>query len=161
MINGIRLKDKDLSPNQRRIRLMELGGIPISDRDKKRLEPRKELLNEVGMMLPVREQEVIGKVKVPMGKNSNIEMDVEEHDWDLEEFISELESELELDDILREMGYYDEEDELDELNDVKVSKGYKEGRKLVDKLRRELFRKLNDDELEDFMDVLKTSFGLK
>jgi len=161
MINGIRLKDKDLSPNQRRIRLMELGGIPISDRDKKRLEPRKELLNEVGMMLPVREQEVIGKVKVPMGKNSNIEMDVEEHDWDLEEFISELESELELDDILREMGYYDEEDELDELHDVKVSKGYKEGRKLVDKLRRELFRKLNDDELEDFMDVLKTSFGLK
>mgnify|MGYP001206756828 CR=1 FL=1 len=161
MINGIRLKDKDLSPNQRRIRLMELGGIPISDQDKKRLEPRKELLNEVGMMLPVREQEVIGKVKVPMGKNSNIEMDVEEHDWDLEEFISELESELDLDDILREMGYYDEEDELVELHDVKVSKGYKEGRKLEDKLRRELFRKLNDDELEDFMDVLKTSFGLK
>lgn len=161
MIDGIKLNDKNLSPNQRRLRLMELGGIPISDRDKRYLQPRKELLNEVGMMLPMREQEVIGKVSVPISKDSNIEMDVEEHDWDLEEFISELEDEMMLDEILQEMGYYDEEDELDELHDVKVSKGYKEGRKLVDKLRRELFRKLNDDELEDFMDVLKTSFGLK
>lgn len=161
MIDGIKLKDKNLSPNQRRLRLMELGGIPISDRDKKNLQPRKELLNEVGMMLPMREQEVIGKVSVPISKDSNIEMDVEEHDWDLEEFISELEDEMMLDEILQEMGYYDEEDELDELHDVKVSKGYEEGRKLVDKLRRELFRKLNDDELEDFMGVLKTSFGFK
>ena len=37
MINGIKLKDSYLSPNQRRIRLMELSGIPISERDKKRL----------------------------------------------------------------------------------------------------------------------------
>lgn len=161
MINGIKLKDSNLSPNQRRIRLMELSGIPISDRDKKRLEPRKELLNEVRVSLPMREIDVIGKVNVPIGKDSNIEMDVEEHDWDIDEFISELEEEMMLDEVLQEMGFYDEEDELDELHDVKVSKGYKEGRKLVDKLRRELFRKLNDDELEDFIDVLKTSFGLK
>lgn len=163
MINGIKLKDSNLSPNQRRIRLMELGGIPISEREKESLQPRKKLLNEVGMMLPMREIDTIGKVSVPISKDSNIEMDVEEHDWDLEEFISELESEMELEEILHEMGYYDEDDEveLDELHDVKVSKGYKEGRKLVDKLRRELFRKLNDDELEDFMGVLKTSFGLK
>lgn len=108
MINGIKLKDSNLSPNQRRIRLMELSGIPISDRDKKRLEPRKELLNEVKVSLPIREIDVIGKVNVPIGKDSNIEMDVEEHDWDIDEFISELEEEMMLDEILREMGYYED-----------------------------------------------------
>lgn len=151
MINGIKLKDSNLSPNQRRIRLMELGGIPISEREKESLQPRKKLLNEVGVMLPMREIDVIGKEEP------------KEDDFDLQDIIDELESEMELEEILHEMGYYDEDDEveLDELHNVKVSKGYKEGRKLVDKLRRELFRKLDNDELEDFMGVLKTSFGFK
>ena len=130
MINGIKLKDSNISPNQRRIRLMELGGIPISERDKKKLQPRKGLLTE--------------------SKQEELDMD---------EFISELMNELEEEDILQEMGYYDDEDELEELHDVKVSKGFKEGRKLVDNLRRGLFKKLNNDELEDFVGVLKTSFG--
>ena len=130
MINGIKLKGSNISPNQRRIRLMELGGIPISDRDKKKLQPRKGLLTES-----------------------------KQEELDIDEFISELMNELEEEDILREMGYYDDEDELEELHNVKVSKGYKEGRKLVDNLRRGLFRKLNNDELDDFVEVLKTSFG--
>ena len=33
MINGIKLKDSNISPNQRRIRLMELGGVPMGERD--------------------------------------------------------------------------------------------------------------------------------
>ena len=138
MINGIKLKDSNLSPNQRRIRLMELGGIPISDRDKKKLQPRMGLLTK--------------------SKQEESEEDLE---FNLDEFIDELEQEITLDEILQEMGYYDEddEDELEELHDVKVSKGYKEGRKLVDNLRRGLFKKLNDDELDDFREVLKTSFG--
>lgn len=130
MINGIKLKGSNISPNQRRIRLMELGGIPISDRDKKKLQPRKGLLTES-----------------------------KQEELDIDEFISELMNELEEEDILRELGYYDDEDELEELHNVKVSKGYKEGRKLVDNLRRGLFRKLNNDELDDFVEVLKTSFG--
>lgn len=130
MINGIKLKDSNISPNQRRIRLMELGGVPIGERDKRKLQPRKGLLTE--------------------SKQEELDMD---------EFISELMNELEEEDILREMGYYDDEDELEELHNVKVSKGYKEGRKLVDNLRRGLFRKLNNDELDDFVEVLKTSFG--
>lgn len=130
MINGIKLKDSNLSPNQRRIRLMELGGVPMGERDKRKLQPRKGLLTE--------------------SKQEELDMD---------EFISELMNELEEEDILREMGYYDDEDELEELHNVKVSKGYKEGRKLVDNLRRGLFRKLNNDELDDFVEVLKTSFG--
>ena len=139
MINGIKLKDSTLSPNQRRIRLMELGGIPISDRDKKKLQPRMGLLTK--------------------SKQEESEEDLE---FNLDEFIDELEQEITLDEILQEMGYYDEEDEdeLEELHDVKVSKGYKEGRKLVDNLRRGLFKKLNNDELEDFVGVLKTSLGL-
>ena len=147
MINGIKLNDSTLSPNQRRIRLMELGGIPISDRDKKKLQPRKGLLNEVGGILPIKHPQVIGK--------QESEDDLE---FNLDEFIDELEQDMTFEEILREMGYYDE-DELEELHDVKVSKGYKEGRKLVDNLRRGLFKKLNDDELDDFREVLKTSFG--
>lgn len=102
----------------------------MGERDKRKLQPRKGLLTE--------------------SKQEELDMD---------EFISELMNELEEEDILREMGYYDDDDELEELHNVKVSKGYKEGRKLVDNLRRGLFRKLNNDELDDFVEVLKTSFG--
>ena len=45
----INLKSKNLSPNQRRIRLQELSGIPISEKNKKRI------LNEtVSQVLPMR-----------------------------------------------------------------------------------------------------------
>ena len=150
MINGIKLKD-NLSPNQRRIRLMELGGVPMGERDKRKLQPRKGLLNEVGGILPIKHPQVIGK--------QESEDDLE---FNLDEFIDELEQDMTFEEILQEMGFYDEEDEdeLEELHNVKVSKGYKEGRKLVDNLRRGLFKKLNNDELEDFVEVLKTSFGI-
>ena len=94
----------------------------------------------------------------------------------------EEEGEIDLDEILREMGYEDEVDDEElsdeELRDVLIqldvedlldekftvkpqSKGYREGMKLVTQLRRGLFRKLDNDELDDFMGVLKLSFGLK
>lgn len=94
----------------------------------------------------------------------------------------EDEVEIDLDEILREMGYEDEVDDEElsdeELRDVLIqldvedlldekftvnpqSKGYREGMKLVSDLRRGLFRKLDNDELDDFMGVLKTSFGFK
>ena len=38
MINGIRLNQKNISPNQRRIRLQEIAGLKISNRDKKILK---------------------------------------------------------------------------------------------------------------------------
>ena len=41
MINGIKLNENNISQNQRRIRLQELSGIQISNRDKERLQPRK------------------------------------------------------------------------------------------------------------------------
>ena len=133
MINGIKLKDSNLSPNQRRIRLMELSGVPINSKDRNNLEPRNELLTES-----------------------------KKEDFDIDEFIDELNDEITLDEILGEMGYYDdEEDEETPILEINFnSKGYKEGRKLVDKLRRDLFKKLNNDELDDFVGVLKTSFGI-
>lgn len=111
---------------------MELSGVPISSKDRNNLEPRKGLLTES-----------------------------KEEDFVIDEFIDELNDEITLDEILGEMGYYnDEEDEETPIMKINFnSKGYKEGRKLVDKLRRDLFKKLNDDELEDFVGVLKTSFG--
>ena len=93
----------------------------------------------------------------------------------------EDEDEVDLEEILKEMGYSDEEglkpsdfeltdEELqsiqDELEDDSVnefnspSKGYKEGRKLVDTLRKGLFRKFSDDDLDEFMDVISNSFNL-
>ena len=89
MINGIKLKDSYLSPNQRRIRLMELSGIPISERDKKRL------LNES-----------VSMVEIPKNRTQVVPKKPQQEPY---------EDEIDLDEILREMGYYDdEEDDLRE-----------------------------------------------
>mgnify|MGYP000859660196 FL=1 len=89
MINGIKLKDSNLSPNQRRIRLMELSGITISEREKKRL------LNES-----------VSMVEIPKNRKGVVPKKSQQEPY---------EDEIDLDEILREMGYYDdEEDDLRE-----------------------------------------------
>ena len=85
MINGIKLKDSTLSPNQRRIRLMELSGIPISERDKKRL------LNES-----------VSMVEIPKNRTQVVPKKPQQEPY---------EDEIDLDEILREMGYYEEEED--------------------------------------------------
>ena len=85
MINGIKLKDSNLSPNQRRIRLMELGGIPISEKDKKRL------LNES-----------VSMVEIPKNRTQVVPKKPQQEPYD---------DEIDLDEILREMGYYEEEED--------------------------------------------------
>ena len=88
MINGIKLKD-NLSPNQRRIRLMELSGITITEREKKRL------LNES-----------VSMVEIPKNRTQVVPKKPQQEPY---------EDEIDLDEILREMGYYDdEEDDLRE-----------------------------------------------
>ena len=88
---------KNISPNQRRLRLMELSGIPITENQKKRI------LNEsVSMVLPPLKHER-DRVSNSMIWNGNDISDIEDED------------EVNLDEILKEMGYYDEEvDESDE-----------------------------------------------
>ena len=90
MINGIKLKDSNLSPNQRRIRLMELSGITITEREKKRL------LNEsVSMVeIPKNRTQVVPKKPHP-----------------------QPEDEIDLDEILKELGYGDTEDLRDDFTD--------------------------------------------
>ena len=90
MINGIKLKDSYLSPNQRRIRLMELSGITITEKEKKRL------LNEsVSMVeIPKNKTQVVPKKPHP-----------------------QPEDEIDLDEILKELGYGDTDDLRDDFTD--------------------------------------------
>ena len=84
--------DKNISPNQRRLRLMELSGVPITDIQKKRI------LNEsVSMVLPPLKHER-DRVSNSMIWNGNDISDIEDED------------EVDLDEILKEMGYEEPED---------------------------------------------------
>ena len=94
---------KNISPNQRRLRLMELSGIPLTEIQKKRL-----LSESVSMVLPPPKHER-DRVQKSMIWNGNDISDIED------EFDSE---EIDLDEILHELGYYDdEEDESDDLRE--------------------------------------------
>ncbi len=147
------------------IRTTKLTGEQLRERFKQLSKPINE--NVVSMVEPPkyhnRLSPTIGLNKTFGSKKSFDELDDDE-ELDLQELIDELESEIEdevdLDEILEEMGFYDDEEDLDELRNVKVSRGYEEGRKLVDKLRRKLFRTLNDEELDDFMGVISRSFDM-
>ena len=45
-MNRIKLFDENVSPNQKRLRLMELSGITLSENQKKKLKPRTESVPE-------------------------------------------------------------------------------------------------------------------
>jgi hypothetical protein len=88
----IKPTDKNVSPNQRRLRLMELSGVPITDIQKKRI------LNEsVSMVLPPLKHER-DRVGNSMIWNGNDISDIEDED------------EVDLEEILKEMGYEEPED---------------------------------------------------
>ena len=90
--------DKNISPNQRRLRLMELSGIPLTD------IPKKRILNEsVSMVLPPLKHER-DRVHKSMIWNGN---DISDIDDEFEK------DEIDLDEILHELGYYDEEESDD------------------------------------------------
>ena len=135
------------------IRTTQLKGKQLKERLKKLSQP----INE-GVVSMVEPPKYHNRMKPITSTLKSLEDMDDEEEFDLDEFISELEDEMMMDDILDELGYQDEVNSVEEINFN--SKGYKEGRKLVDKLRRKLFRTLNDNELNDFMDVLTNSFGL-
>lgn len=147
------------------IRTTQLKGNQLRDRLKKLSQP---LTESVSMVEPTKYHNRVSptsRILQTFHKQNDSIEDMDDDEIDLQELIDELNSEMEdevdLDEILEEMGYYDEEDEeLDELRNVSVSRGYEEGRKLVDNLRRKLFRTLNDEELDDFMDVISRSFDM-
>ena len=89
MINGIKLNE-NISPNQRRIRLMELGGITLTEDDKRKLKPRTE---SVSMKeIPKNRKGVVPPNYIPQPDED------------------ELEDMVDLDEILREMGYLESDD---------------------------------------------------
>ena len=90
--------DKNISPNQRRLRLMELSGIPLTEIQKKRL-----LSESVSMVLPPPKHER-DRVQKSMIWNGNDISDIED------EF---EEDEIDLDEIPHKLGYYDEEESDD------------------------------------------------
>ena len=90
MINEIKLTDNNISPNQRRLRLMELGGIQITDKQKKRLKPRTSCINEV-----------VSMVEIPKNRMGIVP----------KEPIQEPDEEIDIDEILKEMGYGEEEED--------------------------------------------------
>jgi hypothetical protein len=99
----IKPTDKHISPNQRRLRLMELSGIPLTEIQKKRI------LNEsVSMILPPLKHER-DRVQKSMIWNGNDISDIED----------EFEDEVDLDEILKEMGYDEDDEEYDIQNMTK------------------------------------------
>ena len=94
----IKPTDKFISPNRRRLRLMELSGIPLTEIQKKRL-----LSESVSMVLPPPKHER-DRVQKSMIWNGNDISDIED---EVEE------DEVDLDEILHELGYYDDEESDD------------------------------------------------
>lgn len=135
------------------IRTTQLKGKQLKERLQKLSQP----INE-GVVSMVEPPKYHNRMKPITSTLKSLEDMDDDEEFDLDEFISELEDEIMMDEILDELGYNVEVNSVEEINFN--SKGYKEGRKLVDKLRRKLFRTLNDNELNDFMDVLTNSFGL-
>ena len=161
---------------------MKRAGIKLNDKQKKRLN------ETVSMVLPMKYHDRVGIQGSMMKQFKDLDDDEE---LDLSEFIddeySDEDDEL-FDTILKEMGYSEDDDEsiknmkdipqltddeleeiiseleldVDDINELNVSsKGYKEARKVVDTLRRDIFRKLSDEELDEFMSVISNSFDLQ
>ena len=103
MINGIRLNESNISPQQRRIRLMELGNITLNEKQKKNLQPRNcKCINEsVSMVeIPKNRTQLVPKKPHPQPQD-----------------------EIDLEEILKEMGYGDTEDVGDDF-ESDVEEGY-------------------------------------
>lgn len=95
----IKPTDKNISPNLRRLRLMELSGIPITEKQKKRLQPLTEW---VQMVEPT-------KYHNRMKPQTSTLKSMEEDEVDLEE-------------VLREMGYEVDDDGEDEVDVLKMDR---------------------------------------
>jgi len=97
MINGIKLNENNISPNQRRIRLMELSNIPLTEDEKRYLKPRTESVSL--KEIPKNRKGVVPPNYIPQPDED------------------ELEDMVDLDEILREMGYEESDDLREDFTD--------------------------------------------
>ena len=93
------LFSENTSPNIKRIVMMKRSGIPLSKRDEEKLTRFSE---SVSMTLPPPKHER-DRVQKSMIRNGNDISDIED----------EFEDDIDLDEILREMGYEEEDEEYD------------------------------------------------
>lgn len=98
------LFSEGVSPNIKRIVLMKRAGLTLTEQDEKNL---KRFNETVSVITPSPHHQ--RTVKLPISKDQDIESDVDlDDEFDLEELIQELEDEMILDEILKEMGYLGE-----------------------------------------------------
>jgi len=113
----IKLTDTDISPNQRRLRLMELSGIQITDKQKKRLEPRT-CLNEVVSMvvIPKNRMGVVPQKPQPQLQDDKVDLRDDFESDEEDDNISNM-SKTELKQMIRDvvLETLDEEDDLNEI----------------------------------------------
>ena len=135
MINGIRLNENNISLNQRRLRLMELGGIQITDKQKKRLKPRTSCINEV-----------VSMVEIPKNRMGIVP----------KEPIQEPDEEIDIDEILKEMGYgeEEEEEEEEEEDDNILTMNKTELKKMIQDIVYNIIDEEDDLDLNEVIDTL-------
>jgi len=124
MINGIRLNKNNISPNQRRLRLIELSGIQITDKQKKRLKPRTSCINEV-----------VSMVEIPKNRLGIVPKKPDE--------------EIDIDEILKEMGYGEEEEDDNILTMNKT-----ELKKMIQDIVYNIIDEKDDLDLNEVIDTL-------
>ena len=127
----IKLTDNNISPNQRRLRLMELGGIQITDKQKKRLKPRTSCINEV-----------VSMVEIPKNRMGIVP----------KEPIQEPDEEIDIDEILKEMGYGEEEEEEEDDNILTMNKT--ELKKMIQDIVYNIIDEEDDLDLNEVIDTL-------
>ena len=125
----IKLTDNNISPNQRRLRLMELGGIQITDKQKKRLKPRTSCINEV-----------VSMVEIPKNRMGIVP----------KEPIQEPDEEIDIEEILKEMGYGEEEDDDDNILTMKKT----ELKKMIQDIVYNIIDEEDDLDLNEVIDTL-------
>ena len=117
----ISVLDENISPNQRRLRLQELSGIPISERKKRKISDVVSMVEPSkyhNRMNPVQSMEMDDEVELGDSTEDDIreyvrgllrrkfqeEMEDDQFEKELNDMIEELEDEMMLDEVLEEMG---------------------------------------------------------
>ena len=133
------LFSENTSPNIKRIVMMKRSGIPISKRDEEKLNRFSE---SVSMTLPPPKHER-DRVQKSMIWNGNDISDIED----------EFEDEVDLDEILKEMGY-DEDDEEYDIQNMTKSEVKELIRTEVQNYFEDTFQDPNDLDLNEIIENL-------
>jgi hypothetical protein len=133
------LFSENTSPNIKRIVMMKRSGIPISKRDEEKLNRFSE---SVSMTLPKPKHER-DRVQKSMIWNGNDISDIED----------EFEDEVDLDEILKEMGY-DEDDEEYDIQNMTKSEVKELIRTEVQNYFEDTFQDPNDLDLNEIIENL-------